>query len=95
MEGQPSTKAPVIIPRCIWGEDVSYKSEKSLDPFVQIWPKSIHMTLVHSGSDFCVFLCGDVLDRRGDRRLIVEVGQLIVPGAVQVPMVYHIGHQLW
>src|SRR6266540_5911344 len=38
MEGQPSTKAPVIIPPCIWGEDVSYKSEKSLDPLVQIWP---------------------------------------------------------
>jgi hypothetical protein len=42
-----------------------------------------------------LFLCGDVLDRRGDRRLLVEVGQLILPGAVQVHMVYHIGHQLW
>jgi hypothetical protein len=39
-----------------------------------LFSKSIHMTLVHSRSDFCLFLCGDVLDRRGDRRLIVEVG---------------------
>jgi len=69
--------------------------EKDIDDLEELLPKSIHMTLVHSRSDFCLFLCGDVLDRRGDRRLRVEVGQLRLPGAVQVHMVYHIGHQLW
>jgi DNA invertase Pin-like site-specific DNA recombinase len=35
-------------------------------------PKSIHTRLVHSRSDLCLFLCSDVLYRRGDGGLIVE-----------------------
>ena len=35
--------------------------------------KSVHTRLVHSRGDLCLFLCGDVLDRRGDGRLIVEL----------------------
>jgi hypothetical protein len=34
--------------------------------------KSVHMRLVHSRSNHSVFLGGDLLKGRGDRRLIVE-----------------------
>ena len=35
--------------------------------------KSVHTRLVHSGGGLCVFLLGNLLNRRGDCRLMVEV----------------------
>ena len=36
-------------------------------------PYTVHTRLVHLGGNLCVFLGSDVLNRCGDRRLIVEV----------------------
>ena len=38
-----------------------------------IQSKSVHTRLVHSGGGLCVFLLGNLLNRRGDCRLMVEV----------------------
>jgi hypothetical protein len=48
----------------------------------------------HSCGSLGVFVCGDLLTCRADHRLIVEVGSLRRPGAVQVHLVFHIGHQI-
>jgi hypothetical protein len=58
-------------------------------------PKSGHMTLVHSRGNFGMLFCGDVLNRRGDRRLVIDLGQLVEPGAIDVEVFLHIGHQVW
>jgi hypothetical protein len=39
----------------------------------ELQTKSVHTRLVHLGSNLCVFLGSDFLDRCGDRRLIVEL----------------------
>jgi hypothetical protein len=57
-------------------------------------PKSVHTGLVHSCSDLCSKLCSDCLDRPGERRFIIEVGELVFPGTVQVEMCFDIGHQV-
>jgi hypothetical protein len=53
------------------------------------------MRLVHSRGDLGLFLCSDLLERRGDGGRIIELGQLGLPEAVQVQMVFDIGHQIW
>ena len=45
----------------------------ALRPVLPCCSKSVHTRLVRSGGCFGVFFGGDVLDCRGDRRLIVEV----------------------
>src|SRR5919109_1256491 len=55
--------------------------------------KSAHRRLIHSRGSLCLSLRGDVLDRCGDRRLMVEPSQLVWPGTVDVQWRYHIRHQ--
>jgi hypothetical protein len=50
-----------------------YGIELDDDVGIHALAKSVHTRLGHSGSCFCVLVGGDVLDCRGDRRLIVEV----------------------
>jgi hypothetical protein len=38
-----------------------------------VFPKSVHMRLVHSRSNLCLFLGGDFLNRRGNCGLIVDL----------------------
>src|SRR5215510_4464800 len=64
---------------------------KGLPPFL---PKSVHTRLVHSGGNFAVFRCGDLLDRHSHGRLVIEVRQLVQPGTIHVQMCFDIGYQM-
>jgi hypothetical protein len=61
----------------VFHEDASLESFRSMyqaDERERLNPESWrYLDLVHSCRDLCLLLCGDVLDRHGDRRLIVEV----------------------
>jgi hypothetical protein len=50
------------------------------------------MRLVHSCGSLCLFRCGDALNRRGDRGLIVELGELVLPGAIHGQILCDLGH---
>jgi hypothetical protein len=52
------------------------------------------MRLVHSRGNFGMLFCGDFLNRRGDRRLAIDLGQLVEPGAIDVEVFPHIGYQV-
>jgi uncharacterized Zn-finger protein len=52
-----------------WPSAVCKSDHMKLSPL----SKSVHTRLVHSRRDLCLFRCSDVLDRRGDGGLIVEL----------------------
>jgi len=39
--------------------------------------------------------CDDSLDRSGDRWLIMQMKQLVLPGAIALQMLFYIDDQLW
>jgi hypothetical protein len=58
--------------------DVGHRNHVFVDIHSDIKPaKSVHIGLVHSRSNLCMFRCGNFFDYRGDRWLIVELGQLV------------------
>jgi hypothetical protein len=52
------------------------------------------MRLVHSDGGHELVFTGHLCNRRGDRRLIVEIGQFLLPGAIHVQMLGHISDQI-
>src|SRR5262249_47326577 len=57
-------------------------------------PKSIHMTFVHSCSALGVFLSSYSLDRGGDLWILIELGEMVSPGAIRLHVPFDVLHQI-
>ena len=52
------------------------------------------MTFVHSCGNLTLLLSGDVLDRRGDLRGLIELGEPVLPWAIGLHMLLDILYQI-
>src|SRR5262245_18802036 len=56
--------------------------------------KSIHMTFVHSCSALGVFLISYLLDRGSDFWVLIELGEMVSPGAIRLHVPFDVLHQI-